>query len=202
MNEINPNLQPQTQMLQLDQNTRNQKDSNIESFLQATTIELLIVFVGFNIIMLVLNYFNIVPVSQKFPNYFSWLPHEAVIVKDETNALPPLTPIPTPENPNLVELPIDPGKDQISSIFINYILTGYIGEINRTENKVSLIFKDKSIPEIVIGQTTEILKEEANNRTPTQVADLKLNDLIRVDASYNLKNGEWISNRVVLLKSE
>lgn len=73
-------------------NPGNQKASLVQSFLQGAIIEILIVLVGLSIIILILNYFNIIPISQNFPNYFGFLPHEAIIIKKETVSVPSPTP--------------------------------------------------------------------------------------------------------------
>src|SRR3972149_9460344 len=141
------------------------------SFLKATTVELAIIFVGFNVIVLVFNYFNIIPVSQKFPKYFTWLPHQTVpSTINQPSTLPTAIPNLT-INPKMVELPIALDKPQIRNVFANYILTGFIEEINQVEKGVSLQFRDKSIPPFLIGPATEVVREEEGKLIPIKPED-------------------------------
>lgn len=193
---------PKTQLPETKQADESQKESAISPFLQTITIELIIILVGFNIIVVILNYFNIIPVSQKFPKYFAFLPHQPPISTTQPK-LRELTATPTPTgNPKLVELPIALGKPQIKDASLTYILVGYIGEITEVENGFRFSFKDRSIPSFLIGPKTEVAKQTGATTTPIKIGDLKVNDQVRVNATYNLLKKTWNTNRVILLPQQ
>lgn len=97
-------------------------------------------------------------------------------------------PLPTPQSPKTITLPIDPNKPPVSSVSVTYNFEGRITEIKQT-NGSTLITLDTSTPEIpqfIVSKNTRVYKLQDDSTL--KVTDLKVGDSVGIGATYRLKD--------------
>jgi hypothetical protein len=152
-------------------------------------ILLLLCFLGLNVIAVVLNYFNILDLSQRSPQYLSWLPR---IPKLEDALI---------NNVDAVYLPIPLSDNSIHEFSLKYIMDGVVKEVKPIDTgaEISLMARASYFPRFTISTSARILSGNPLLENP-KLTDIKTGDKVRIEAEFNYANKQWKVIRVVITK--
>lgn len=103
-----------------------------------------------------------------------------------------------------VLLPVDLENPSVITAALGYTFEGNILELTKLRNGITLKtdINTKGVPVFIVRPGTQIFfLDQENQLRPAQLADLKINQRVRVIALYGLKIKRWTVSRVNILVS-
>lgn len=156
--------------------------------------------VGVVVILFLLNYFNLFPISKIFPNQLGFLPH--TINTTATNQVKKIDSSPKPIVLAKI-FPINPKAKAVNAVTAYYDLRNvFLERVEEgVEGNVIITFADPNMKDILLTATkeTSIVKGKVNSHgDPGQLSDLKSGLETNAFLSYDAKDSVWTVKSIYL----
>ncbi len=156
----------------------NEKNNSVRPRPVFTLVTVLLIAFG---LIFLINYFNIIPLSKIYPNFFAFLPN----VAQQTS--PSKYPA------------IDTNNSLIKAAYISYTFDAKIIDIVEIKKETERLITDAKIeglPSIYITPVTQIFFFTPQKREKANMKSLQKNQQLTITVSFSFKNRRWRTSYV------
>lgn len=99
-------------------------------------------------------------------------------------------------------LPIEVSSNAVKSAKVRYVLNGTIRGIKNVSQGVELTVKrsSESLPKLTVKSSTPVVLSQNGVQTALILTNLKVTQVVRITAEYDLKQKTWEVRKVVITK--